>query len=160
MKRLRSFTIIELTISLLIGGIVIGIAYYVFFLFISQYKTREIKSNLIQESLLLRKAIQADIDRYNFITDSSSFLIFRSVNFPSIVQYNLQGNFIIRSSSSSSNDTFYIKKRGYKFYHLKDDSNLVNKMDISLNADKENVDITFDKLYSSEELLMFPGFNE
>jgi Tfp pilus assembly protein PilE len=154
MKKLKSFTIVELTVSLLIGAIVIGIAYYTLLLFMNQYKAQQGKSNLIREYLLFRKAIDADIDHYDFMTDSASFIIFKNLNFSNMVQYNFDGNFIVRNSLNS-NDTFYIKKQGCKFYHLNDRTNLVKRMDVSFNADKDNLEITFDKPYSSRELIMY-----
>ena len=158
-EKLRSFTIVELSVSLLIGGIVISLAYYTYFLFINQYKTRQKKSALMQESLLFRKAINSDIDQYEFIRDSASLVIFTNASSHDFVQYNFEGNFIVRNSSYTT-DTFYVKKLGFKFYHVNDSAQLVNRMDIFFQANKENFNFIFCKSYSSKQLLMEHYDNE
>lgn len=151
MKRLKAFTIVELSVTLLISGVVMGIAYYAYSLFVAQQKKQLSKSELVQEYFLFRKAMQTDTERANAITDSSGHLVFGSEN---TVQYNFDKEFVVRSTSFSS-DTFYVKCISHEFFMIDENSTLVSAVNVKFDLGKELLNADFKKNYSSRQLLMY-----
>jgi prepilin-type N-terminal cleavage/methylation domain-containing protein len=153
MKKFKAFTIIELSISLLISGVVISIAYYSYLLLSKQYKTQLTKSDQIRECLLFRKIVQIDVMHSYFIKDSGSILLFENSNSSVLSTYDFEDSFVVRRHSEFT-DTFHFKTDNYWFVHLNDSSSLINRIDILFNSGKDYFGASFNKVYSVQQLLM------
>jgi Tfp pilus assembly protein PilE len=151
MKKLKSFTIVELCVTLLISGVVIGIAYYAYSLFLYQYKKQEAKSALIREYLLFQKAIRTDIDQAEDITDSIAYLTFRKLS-NETAKYNFANDFIYRNTLSAT-DSFRIKKTEYYFSTVTETSDLVNEIHIVFDLKPEKLRADFKKIYSAQQIM-------
>jgi prepilin-type N-terminal cleavage/methylation domain-containing protein len=158
MKKLRAFTIIELSITLLISGVVVSIAYYAYSLFINQYKTQQTKSDLIREYFLFQKAMQIDVDRSEFIRDSASYLFFEKSS-SDLVIYDFADSFIVRKSAVSA-DTFHVRKKTSQFLHYSNNVNLVSRIHVLFDLRKDYLEADFLKTYSCRELMINTAKNE
>ena len=152
MKKLKAFTIVELSVTLLISAIVISIAYFAFLLFINQYKVQQKKSGFIREYFLFCKVMQTDMDRSDFIKDSASYLDFGYLNSSGRVIYDFGDSFVTRKFSGIA-DTFYVKKLRYEFSHVNESSDMVNSVKVLFDLQKDQLEAVFNKAYSSREQL-------
>jgi len=151
MRKLKSFTIVELCVTLLISGVVIGIAYYAYSLFLYQYKKQEAKSALIREYLLFQKAMQIDMEQAENITDSISSLTFRKVSNETAI-YNFANDFIYRNTLSAT-DSFRIKKTKYYFSTVTGTSDLINEIHIVFDLKPGKLRANFKKIYSAQQVI-------
>lgn len=151
MIRLKSFTIVELSVTLLISGIVIGIAYYAYSLFLNQYRKQEAKSSFLREYLLVQKTIQTDIDQSESITNLGSSLMFRKVKDSKVI-YNFANDFIYRETLSGT-DTFRIKKTEYHFSTVNENSDLISEIQIVFDLKLGKLQANFKKTYSAQQLI-------
>jgi len=134
-RRYKSFTIAELVVAMLLTSLVIGLAYYSFFLFRQQFMQLGKKVNNNNELRMFQKAMQHDIDRSAAIRDSAdNYLLMDSITY----SFN---NAIIRGQDSF--DLHVIKMEAA---HT---GKLVSTIIITLPGHV----LYFNKLYSAEQLM-------
>ena len=153
MKKFRSFTIIELVMSLLISSIVIGIAYYVLLFFNKQYTLNQNKSQVTDEFLLFRQAMEKDFDKAEMISDSLDlFLVFKYQPSHSNIIYRIDTNNIVRQFENVT-DSFSVKNNGYKTFHVNDNSNLISQVLFQIKLNNIIFETSFSKQYSAAQLM-------
>lgn len=152
MKKIQSFTVLELIISLLISSIVISVSYYVYFLFSTQLLKQQQKNAAITELHMFQKIFQTDFDNASTITDSmdNSIIILSFDNKAGIKYYFDNGN-IIRGFSVK-NDTFNFSGKVDKLTLLDDSVPLIQKIELEVIVEKEKIDLLFSKQYSSRQI--------
>lgn len=104
--KLKAFTIIELTVITLLSGIVISIAYFVFFILQKQYNTYDKTSKIQLEITTLNRLLTEDFQKADSIVSStnSAFLIYKN---ELVTDYKFEPNYITRNKSSVT-DTFHL----------------------------------------------------
>lgn len=153
MRKINSFTIIELVMSLLISGIVIGIVYYAFLFFNRQNINYQYKSRHISEYFLFNKSMLIDFEKAELIRDSlENFLILRNKIPDKTIIYSFSSNIITRQTQESI-DSFSLACEGFHFYYLSGDNNIVNKAVIKLNINDRLLLPIFLKSYSAAQIL-------
>src|SRR4051812_29459014 len=106
MKKIKSFTVIELIVGLLISSIVISLSYYAYFLFSTQVVKQQNRNNGASTFQLFKKTFQNDFTRAAQIKDTMdrtgiNFEIEQSAS----IKYLFQKDLIIRTVAERS-DTF------------------------------------------------------
>lgn len=154
MKKLASFTIIELTVSLLISSIVISIGYYAYLLASRQFDKYLIRSSIINEYYLIEKVLQTDFDRSDEIRDSATGLLVFESESKGLIRYELTNEFIIRRTEDLA-DSFKVNNPQLDLLHVDNASGMVRVAKLVFGMGNESFSLIFRKQYSSEQL-MFP----
>ena len=105
MRKLKAFTIIELTVITLLSGIVISIAYFVFFILQKQYNTYDKTGKYQLEITTLSRLLTEDFQKSDSIISSSEKSLLTYKN-NIVTDYKFDVNYITRSKSSVT-DTFH-----------------------------------------------------
>jgi Tfp pilus assembly protein PilE len=160
MKKLQSFTILELAVTLLISSVVIGIVYYAYLLFNSQFTGYRQKSALVNEYHIFRKAFQIDMERAHVIQRlPAGQFVFVGTDSAGATQYQFNNDVIVRESANGT-DTFTIKNNGYDLVAINDSSMLVEKIVIHLSMNDIPLNAVFYKQYSAAQLIVPQYFYE
>lgn len=139
--KLKSFTIAELVVGMLLTSLVAGLAYHCFFLFQRQFMQLGERTSHNNEYLLLRKAMQADIIRADAIHDSSgNYLIMQPQN----ILYAFSNSAIVRTEGAVT-DSFKIQVISFSV----DKPRMATQIKLQL----QNNSLFFTKMYSAEQLM-------
>jgi hypothetical protein len=152
LKKVQSFTIFELMITLLIGSIVISMAYYVLFLFNRQFADYRYRVSEIRRFYLLETALQHDFEKADIIRDTLEG-VGLIINYgDTLVQYSINGNLVMRESLGVV-DSFPIKTKVGEVRYLNDTLPLVLKVALQVEVNREPVLLTVNKTYSAEQIM-------
>jgi prepilin-type N-terminal cleavage/methylation domain-containing protein len=151
MKKLAGFTIMELTIVMLISAIVITISYYSLFLIQSQFSWSQHKSEKINDFLLLNNMLEKDAEKASMIRDSAdNILIINSEKRNVLYVFDsTKIERIIGDKSELLNIGGYIKN----IHKVHDTLNLINELNIIVTLGKDSLEIRFSKNYAAKDLL-------
>ena len=154
--KVKAFTIIEITISMLIAAIVIGIGYTAFLIISGSYRSFRQKSEDLESLIQLDRLLKKDFAGADSIFKTANGLQFRRNR--DSVQYDFQPDFIIRNSTIT--DTFKFQNQDVQPLF---ENQAVNSSDVEQDRiDELNLTIVFRdekipyhyyKEYSSENLI-------
>jgi hypothetical protein len=151
--RIQSFTVLELTIALLISSIVLGLSYYGILFFNRQFARYKKKSEAINSMLLLKKAIGSDFDKSSLIKDSSGcVLIFDEKLEKRISTYFFSGKNIVRSAENG-NDSFFLEGSINRISYISDNLKAIGLLEITVRLGEDTMQVDFEKTYSSNQLM-------
>lgn len=152
MKKIKSFTLLELMISLLISGIVISISYYVYFLFSAQFVNQQKRSNTVIEFQLFQKAFQNDMANALFVSDSleKTMVMFNSDS--ANIYYFFAKDIFVRSRNEK-NDTFSFPGRITNLKYLNDSIFVITEIEVETILEKVKINSVFSKRYSAHQIM-------
>ena len=151
-RKLSSFTIIELVITLTVGAIVISICYYAYFLFSGQFKKFQEQSHTMNEYYLFSSSLQQDAEKSDIIRDTLDSNHINFIASDTIINYLIEPNFAIRASSLKS-DTFEIRGITSKVYYVSDSFRLIKRILLKAIINNELVTFNITKEYSAKQIM-------
>lgn len=105
MKELKAFTIIELTVAMLITGIVFIIGYYCYNIIATSFYNYKKSTEKIENTLSFRNLIEQDFQNSILINGDEHEIDFKYENYE--VNYHLDDTFVVRTQESLI-DTFWV----------------------------------------------------
>lgn len=170
MRKLKSFTMMELMISLLISGIVVSISYYALLFFNRQFLRYRQTSAKLNSFLLFKKAIRSDFERSPMILDAAAGSVFSSAaggaragiifydsSLTRTAEYIVDSNFIIRRTAASV-DTFSTGGRIQSIRHVSDSLPLVTSFLLDTRMHDDTIGTLVVKDYTAGELMAAERF--
>jgi len=157
-QRVPSFTIMEVTITMLVATILIGITYTSYSIVSKSYLSFTTKNTEMAGLETLDKLLKRDFDRAELIKKDTSGILLESPGH--IVKYELMPDFVVRTSSRL--DTFKIKTMEFTtlFEGLpvsevspSEEQNRLDQLDITLLFQTEKIPYHYHKQYSSANLI-------
>lgn len=139
--KLKAFTIAELVVGMLLTSLVAGLAYHCFFLFQRQFTQLSERVSNNNEYLLLRKALQTDIDRADAVLDSTGSILMQPQN----VLYTFSNSSITRTQRAVTDS--------FRMQLISMDVQRVNNMVSQIKLQLQNNSLLFTKIYSAEQLM-------
>jgi hypothetical protein len=152
MKRIASFTIIELVITMMITTIIISIGYYAYFLFNTQFKQYHSKSSAINEFNLLKTALQHDItiaNRVNDTIDDNHFVIGYG---DSLIYYTVAEKYTIRNIADER-DTFFLDGIVSSIEYENPQLKLIKAISLRIKVNGTDILLPVNKQYTAKELM-------
>lgn len=154
MKRLKAFTVLELTVAMLIASLCFAIVFKAFSilsgtLYFATKKNSKI-SNLVLADKLLRKDFAEQGMR---ITRSFEGLEFRSKNRE--VSYVFINDYILRRQDNAGPDTLHIPVKSISYsFEMKESGagELTDEVVLQTGFEGREINLSYLKKYSSEEL--------
>ncbi len=160
MKRgkVKAFTIMELTIAMLISAIAIGISYSIFLIVSHSYQSYLTKSAQVATAQRLDAVLQRDFDRGLLVSKDTSGI---KIQYPSgQVIYKFDTAFVVRKTATS--DTFKVKTDSLRFsfegkafseYQTPGPQNRIDQLDVTAFLEKQKITYHYHKIYSSANLI-------
>lgn len=157
-KKVPGFTIMEVTIAMLLSAIVIGLAYTVFSLVTRSYQSYQARHRQMATVLSLDGMLRRDFDRAEVILEDTDGIVLTSKNH--LIKYRFYPDYILRKGIAT--DTFRLKADSVaKTFEGKaiDDSgtgaeeNRIDELDIQLTLQKQKIPYYYHKIYSSANLI-------
>ena len=160
MKRgkVKAFTIMELTIAMLISAIAIGITYSIFLIVSHSYQSYLTKTAQVATAQRLDAVLQRDFDRGALILKDTSGV---RIQLPSgQVKYQFDTAFVIRKTAT--NDTFKVKTDSVTFSFEGKEltangeagaQNPLDELYLSVILEKQKITYHYHKVYSSANLI-------
>ena len=156
-KRARAFTIIEVTIAMLISAIVIGITYTVYSIISRSYNSFNNKNEAIAVVVRLDELLQKDFDRSAYISKDTTGITFQGPN--NVVSYKFNPDHIVRTGLIT--DTFkvtpdsvnaFFEMKSINIPGLSTEENRLDELDLTITFQNEKITYHYRKVYSSENL--------
>ena len=104
-NRVRAFTIMEMTIAMLLASIVIGMTYAIYSIVANSYNSFNVKNSKMATVLRVDELLKKDFLSADFILKNERGFLFRKAD--QLTYYEIQPDFIVRSNISV--DTFKVK---------------------------------------------------
>ncbi|MDB5137819.1 MAG: hypothetical protein JWP37_4422 [Mucilaginibacter sp.] len=156
--KVKAFTILEVTITMLIAAILMGITYTTYSIISKSYLSFNLKNNDMATLETLDKLLRKDFARSEFILKDSSGILLKSAL--QTVRYELKPDFIVRTSGIV--DTFKVNTEGWVTFfegqpveelRPQQEQNRLDELDISLVFQNEKIPYHYHKQYSSVNLI-------
>lgn len=157
-KKLPGFTIMEVTIAMLLSAIVIGLTYTVFSLVTRSYQSYQTGHREMATVLSLDGLLRRDFDRAELILKDTDGIVLISKN--NIIKYRFYPDYVLRKGIAI--DTFRLKTDSIAMSFegktidgsetSAEDSRL-DELDMQLTLQKEKIPYYYHKIYSSANLI-------
>lgn len=162
MVRIKAFTLLEVTIAMLITALAVGIMYSSYSLttkLYAKYADRQRRQSSIAgfSSILNRDLLRCESAR--IINNSEVELREPSGK---LIAYRFLQDCILRSLHDSRSDTFKLAENKVQYFFAErplHDNDFFDQMLLSARVDSIWVDFSFSKMYSSEQILKFNSNN-
>ena len=157
-QKIPAFTIMEVTITMLVAAILIGITYASYSIVSKSYLSFTIKNNDMTGLETLDKLLKRDFDRAEIIKKDTSGIALKGAGYT--VKYEFMPDLIVRISGRQ--DTFKIKPvelntlfEGMPVNDVNpsDEQNRLDQLDIILLFQTEKIPYHYHKQYSSANLI-------
>lgn len=152
MKKILSFTIMELVIGLLISAVVVSTGYYAYFLVRHRFDIYRMRAAGIDRYHLLARALQKDFDRCESVKPGgdNQFLCRWT---DTLVSYRFFPGSVVRTMPGGIVDSFLLKTTVKDIRYIDDSLPLVDAIRMQVEVDGEQVPLLVQKMYSSQEIL-------
>ena len=156
--KVKAYTIMEVTITMMVAAILIGITYTSYSIVVKSYGSFTSKNNDMGELITLDHLVNRDFDQAKIIRKDSAGFSF--VKDSALVRYEFSADYILRKAAKI--DTFKIKNRDVNasfesvpLTELRDqaDQNIIDALDFVLMYQKDTIGYHYHKTYSSENLI-------
>jgi len=157
-QKVKAFTIMEVTITMLITGLIIGITYTSYSIVIKSYHSFTTKNDSMAVLVSLDHVLKRDFDRADSILKDSAGITIKKNDVS--IKYIFMPDFIVRNSVR--NDTFKVQTQDVitTFENITNiemqataEQNRIDGLDFTLVFQNEKIPYHYRKLYSSENLI-------
>ena len=157
-KRVQAFTIMEVTITMLVAAILIGITYTTYTIVSRSYLSFKAKNDGMAVLERLDELLKKDFDRSEIVLKDTSGLSFKIKN--DLVKYTITPDYIIRVSAVT--DTFKVKNEGVRLLfdqvpiddlNINEEKNRLDELDLTVLYQDEKIAYHYHKIYSSADLI-------
>ncbi|WP_158800289.1 type II secretion system protein J [Pedobacter sp. L105] len=152
-RKVPAFTIVEVTIAMLIAGIVIAITYTAYRVVSGTYLDYTKKQDRVAVLSVVDKLLKKDFLDASQITRSVNGLQLNSVN--GTVAYEFAAAYVLRRQLSLPADTFKIpvKISSFAFEHQEAaEGTTVDQLDLQTSLEGEEISLLYTKKYSAQNL--------
>jgi Tfp pilus assembly protein PilE len=157
-QKVKAFTIMEVTITMLITGLIIGITYTSYSIVIKSYHSFTTKNDSMAVLVSLDHVLKRDFDRADSILKDSAGITVKKNDMS--IKYVFMPDFIVRNSLKT--DTFKVQTQEVmtSFDNIPiiemqatAEQNRIDGLDFTLVFQNEKIPYHYRKLYSSENLI-------
>ncbi|KQR70894.1 hypothetical protein [Pedobacter sp. Leaf176] len=153
-KKIKAYTLMEVTIAMLLSAICISICYSAYGIIGSYYRTFQLKNETADAALSLRHVLEKDFLKSKLVLSTDSGLMMQQDS--STILYTFREKAILRELPELHTDTFKISYSGLQFFfegEILEQKDTVDRMDLEILLDKAAVaKIRVEKKYSAENL--------
>jgi len=153
-KKVEAFTILEVTLSMLLAAICIGITYSAYSLISRSYRDFDLRNKKISSLVLLSKLVKRDTKNSEsiFRTEDGILLTDGSGD----IYYTFRDDFIVRDQYRLQVDTFFVTNQSFQaFFENKEvlQGQLLDKLQFEIQTGNQWIPLLCTKQYSAAELM-------
>ena len=157
-KRVKAFTIIEITVAMLISAIVIGITYAAFNIVNQSYRSFQHKNEDIAVLMRLDELLRNDFSKADMISKTTNGIFIKKGS--DSITYAFEPGFTVRTSSII--DTFKVTMQGLvtgfeavpiTMVNPVTEQNRIDELEYSVLFENEKIPYYYRKQYSSADLI-------
>lgn len=152
-KRISAFTLMEVTVAMLLAALVISITYTAYHMVSASYIRYQKKQGEIADLILADKLLRSDFLSSKKITRSESGISLLQHN--GSINYSFSKDFIIRNQYSLRIDTFRTNVSNLDFVfegQKKEPGQLLDGLNFTILAEGQLTPFRYKKIYSSQDL--------
>ncbi|TWI85738.1 hypothetical protein IQ13_0903 [Lacibacter cauensis] len=149
---MKSFTILEAIIGMLVSSVILLVTLYVYQLVSRSFIAYQAENQQKTELFLLKKVISQDFQNCDFVIESKIDDKSIIINGREQIFYNFLPDKIIRLHPNRS-DTFFIETTQIESFYIDSVFKLITTMQFSLSIKNEKIPLLFSKRYSAVQLL-------
>jgi hypothetical protein len=151
--KVKAFTILEVTVSMLLAVITISIAYTAYRVVSSSYRQFDIKNKKLAEFIITDKLLKKDISACNKMV--------RTIDGVSLlgnegeIRYTFEADYILRNQFDIRTDTFFVKNADFISLFEKKEAfsgEMTDNIRFSADLEDKTVKLGYFKNYSAEQL--------
>lgn len=157
-KRIPAFTIIEVTIAMLLSALVIGIAYTVFSIVTRSYHSYQEKHQAMAAVLRLDELLQKDFLRAEIILKDTDGIAFKKEN--QVIKYHFDKGYVLRTGTTidtlkvqADSITTSFENGRIGSVNNVPEQNRLDQLDMIVMLQKEKIPYYYHKVYSSVNLI-------
>jgi type II secretory pathway component PulJ len=156
--RIKAFTIMEVTIVMLIASVVIGMAYTVYSIVVRSHGAFKTKNDHMAVIIRLDELLKKDFAHADLILKNQSGIVLTSPG--QLINYEIGPNYIIRTNGII--DTFKVKtqqvtatfeEQPVTEISTEQEQNRIDDIELSLLFENEKIPYHYHKQYSSTNLI-------
>ena len=155
---IKAFTIMEMTVAMLIASIVIAITYTIYTIVVGSYTSFNYKNNNMAVVMRVNELLKKDFAHADMILKNQNGFLFRSMD--KTINYEIQPDFIVRTGSTIDTlkvrtDSLITNFEGNAVYEISDDEerNRVDDIGFIILYENEKIPYNYHKQYSSVNLI-------
>jgi type II secretory pathway component PulJ len=152
--KLAAFTIMEVTVSMLIAAIAIAITYTAYSIINRSYSSYDQKNKKIAEFIMADKLLKQDFMLADKIIRTEQGIILESGQ--GVIQYEFTDSSILRDQYSLRVDTFQLKENQYVPLFENSEADIGERLDqlkLQTTWEGEMINLNYSKIYSAENLM-------
>lgn len=149
--RIKGFTLIELTVAMLISGFAVAAALSAYLTIESYYYRLKDRNESVTEILLFQNVIKQDLRNADIIQYNNNKLIFTETN-SNTIKYIFNDYEVLRNKIGT--DTFKVEAELLKVYTDDYNEKLVTGADIIILSEKIEIPINLRKIFTHEQLFL------
>ena len=156
--KVQAFTIMEVTITMMIAAILIAVTYTSYSIVIKSYNSFTNKNNDMAVLVSLDHVLKRDFEQANIIfKDPTGFSLKKD---SALIRYEFSNDFIVRKSARI--DTFKVQNQDVSTsfenvplleLQTTDAQNMIDELGFTIIYQKEEISYHYHKTYSSENLI-------
>ncbi|MBB2144008.1 hypothetical protein GM921_00795 [Pedobacter sp. LMG 31464] len=152
MNKINSFTLLEVTVAMLLSAICIGICYTAFTLTNQYYAQIKSRKDEVGNILLMKQVLQHDFEIASKINKTEFGISCEMAH--GTIEYQFKPECMVRNQYQLKNDTvkMAITNLVFKFEKLAIDSGLVDELTFNYSLKNKQNNIRFQKIYSATNL--------
>jgi type II secretory pathway component PulJ len=152
--KFSAFTIMEVTVSMLIAAIAIAITYTAYSIISRSYRSYDQKNKKIAELIRADKLLKQDFMLADKISRTGQGIILESEQ--GVIRYEFTDSCILRDQYSLRVDTFPLKANQYVplFENLESDiGERLDHLNLQTTWEGQRINFSYSKVYSAEDLM-------
>ncbi|HEY2582443.1 MAG TPA: hypothetical protein VGI43_11590 [Mucilaginibacter sp.] len=157
-NRVKAFTILEVTITMLIAGLLIGITYMSYSIIVKSYHSFTLKNDEMTILVSLDHLLKRDFERAEIIVKDQDGIVLTSND--KVIKYKFKADYIIRSGAKI--DTFKVQTQNVSttFENVEisevqetGEQNRIDELGFTILFQDQKIPYHYHKLYSSVNLI-------
>jgi hypothetical protein len=157
-RKIPAFTIMEITITMLISAIVIGITYTAFSIISRSYRSFDNKHKDMAVVLRLDELLQKDFNRAEVVLKDTDGIALKDSS--RIIKYRFNPDYVLRIGIAV--DTFKVKTDSVNMtfentvvneMKADEEENRLDELDLNVTLQNEKIPYHYHKIYSSANLI-------
>lgn len=154
-KKVPAFTLMEVTVAMLIAAIAIAITFTAFRIVNGSYLDFNIKQNKLSDFITADKLLKRDFNLAQQIlrSEEGSGIVFKTQH--GIIEYRFEDQYFIRNQFSQQRDTFKMKMDAFNCLFegaIAQQGQLIDQLSFQLEVGGLGIPVQYQKLYSAQDL--------
>jgi Tfp pilus assembly protein PilE len=157
-NRVKAFTILEVTITMLIAGLLIGITYTSYSIIVKSYRSFTLKNDDMAVLVSLDHLLKRDFERAEVIVKDHDGIVLTAND--KVIRYGFKPDYIIRSSTrvdtfkvQTQNVTTIFENAEINEVQETEEQNRIDELGFTLLFQNQKIPYHYHKLYSSVNLI-------